>query len=258
MMTTARRIGALALILACSACSTLDTALPASEAPATTEDHMTTGFLFESVKVDGTDFGYAVYVPRGYTPDRKWPVIVFLNGRGECGMDGQKQVAVGLGTAVLAERDAWPFIIVFPQKPAADTNWVDHEKLVMATLDATTSSYSTDAARVYLTGLSQGGRGTWEIAAKHPDRFAAIAPVCGFGDPASIAPKVKGIPVWAFHGQKDDVVPPKSTTDIIDALKALGADATATLYPNANHNSWDQAYRTEKLGEWFLAHVKGR
>lgn len=217
---------------------------------------MPTGFLFRSIHVGDADYSYAVFLPRNYTPDRKWPVIVFLNGRGECGTDGQKHLAVGLAPAIMLDRDAWPFIVVFPQKPAADTNWIDHERMVMAALDATTAEYSTDTSRTYLTGLSQGGRGTWEIAAKHPERFAAIAPICGFGDPGAIAPKVKSIPTWAFHGQKDDVVPPKSTTDIIDALTALGADAKVTLYPNANHNSWDQAYRGEGLGAWFVSHVQ--
>ncbi len=240
-------------VFALSACATLETSPHADPTPAAEAD-MTTGFVFDSVNVSGTERSFAVYVPRNYTPDREWPVIVFLNGSGECGTDGQKHLAVGLAPAIMLDARGWPFIAVFPQKPEQRTAWLEHDDLVQAALDKTMAAYSTDKSRVYLTGLSQGGRGTWEIGAKHPDKFAAIAPICGWGDPATLAPALAKTPCWAFHGEKDTAVAPSGTRILIAALEKLNAPAKMTIYPEANHNSWDQAYRTEKLGEWFLTH----
>jgi predicted peptidase len=109
---------------------------------------------------------------------------------------------------------------------------------------------------VYLTGLSQGGRGTWEIGAKHADRFAAIAPICGWGDPEKLAPSLESMPLWAFHGEKDTAVPVSGTRTIVSALESRGAHPRLTIYPEAGHNSWDKAYREEGLGAWFLEHVQ--
>lgn len=242
-------------LLALSACATLEPAHE-SEPASVAEADMTTGFLFDTVTVGNAERSFAVYVPRDYTPDRQWPVIVFLNGSGECGTDGQKHLAVGLPPAIMLNAKEWPFIGVFPQKPDQRSAWLDHDDLVQAALDKTLAAYSTDKSRVYLTGLSQGGRGTWEIGAKHPDKFAAIAPVCGWGDPATLAPALAKTPCWAFHGEKDTAVPPSGTKNIIAALEKLNAPAKMTIYPDADHNSWDRAYRNEKLGEWFLTHKK--
>jgi predicted peptidase len=233
---------------------------PVPAAPAAIHGEMPTGFLFHTVHAGAAEHAVAVYVPRSYEkdPERKWPVIVFLNGSGECGVDGQKHLAVGLAPAIMLDRDAWPFICVFPQKPTQRTAWLDHDELVMAALDQTLASYSTDASRVYLTGLSQGGRGAWEIAARHPERFAAIAPICGWGDPDALAPALKSMPTWAFHGEKDTAVPPSGSKNLVAAMEKLGASPRPrlTLYPDAGHNSWDKAYRDEKLGEWFLRHTR--
>lgn len=260
-----RRFLLLAPLLSLAGCATLDSATgaasPSVERRGAIRADMNTGFLFDSVGVNSTEHAFGLYIPRNYAaaPERKWPVIVFLNGSGECGTDGQKHLAVGLAPAIMLDRDAWPFICVFPQKPDSKTTWLDHDDLVIASLEKTLASYSTDASRVYLTGLSQGGRGTWEIGARHPDRFAAIAPICGWGHPEALAPLLKSMPTWAFHGEKDTAVAPEGTKDLIAALEKLGASPAPrmTLYPNANHNSWDQAYRTEKLGEWFLTHERG-
>lgn len=250
-----RRLAMLLPVLALSGCVTTETVLNLSPA-ATMHDTDTTGFLFNSLTVNGEDRRYAVYVPRDYTPDKEWPVIVFLNGRGECGTDGQKQIAVGLATAVMLDAKSWPFIVVFPQKPDYNSDWSSHEGLVLGALDKTLEEYSTDKSRVYLTGLSQGGRGTWEIGAKHADRFAAIAPICGWGDPATLALALAKMPCWAFHGEKDRAVPVSGTKNLVAALEKINAPVKMTIYPEADHNSWDQAYRTEKMGEWFLTHKK--
>lgn len=214
------------------------------------------GFLARSVTVDGEEYRYAVYVPRDMDLSKPAPVIVFLNGRGECGRDGWKQMAVGLGPAVMFNHGRWPFIIVFPQKPDQQSAWEDHTAMVMATLEKTRAEFNTDRARTYLTGLSQGGHGTWAIAAENPGVFAAIAPVCGYGDAEAIAAGLTTTPVWAFHGERDDVVLPEQSKAIVAALRAKGAtpEPKLTLFPNANHNSWDPAYGTAELPAWLLSH----
>lgn len=219
------------------------------------------GILFREVSVPAkgaqVSRRYAVYVPRDLDLAKPAPCIVMLNGRGECGTDGQKQLAVGLIPAALFDDKGWPFIIVCVQKPDFDSLWLDHDALVLAALDATRKEWKIDDSRIYLTGLSQGGAGTWAIGAKHTDRFAAIAPVCGFG-PATeeVGNALKSMPIWAFHGGKDNVVPVSATEKLVAAVKAAGGDPKVTIFPDLQHNSWDAAYRTQKLGEWFLAHTK--
>jgi predicted peptidase len=216
-------------------------------------DHAT-GFLFRSITVEGREHRYAVYVPREYDASTPWPLIVSLNGAGECGTDGSKQLAVGLGTAVMLDGARWPFVVLFPQKPDAASAWEDHDAVVMAMLDRTRAELAIDASRVYLTGLSQGGHGAWTLAARHPRVFAAVAPVCGYGDAAALAPALKGVPVWAFHGDADRTVPVAETHRMVEALRGAGAQPRVTIYAGVDHNSWDRAYRQEKLAEWFLEH----
>ena len=220
---------------------------------------MERGILARSVVAEGKERKYAVYVPRDYDGDKAWPVIVFLNGMGECGEDGQKQLTVGLMPAVNSAAGAWPFIVVFPQKPKSETQWIDHDDLVMVALAKTMKEFKVDKDRVYLTGLSQGGAGTWAIGARHADVFAAIAPVCGYGTLSeSEAKALKDMPLWAFHGGKDDVVPPRKSEILIESVRAAGGEPKLTIFPDANHNSWDAAYRTQKLNEWFLKQQKSR
>lgn len=231
-----------------------------------------TGFLHKTLESGGVNFKHVVYVPRGYTASKNWPCILFLHGRGECGSDGLKQVAQGLGQAILANEAAWPFIVVMPQKPDADKQWEDYDGAVMDMLDAAKKEYKIDEDRVYLTGLSQGGHGAWALGGLHRDVWAAVAPICGYGafgadrgpeEKAAnwLASGIRDLPVWAFHGEADDVVKPAHTRAIEEALKTLGAkNAKFSYYPGVNHNSWDRAYREEKaeggLAAWFLAHTR--
>ncbi len=212
------------------------------------------GFLMKSVEVDGKATRYVVYVPPGYNPAKPMPTIIYLNGRGECGTDGLKQV-YHLAGAVVLDVDKWPFIIVFPQKQSPETLWEDEEAIVMAAFEETKREYNVDRSRVYLTGLSQGGHGTWAIAAHHPDLFAAIAPICGWGDKA-MAQKLVKMPIWIFHGEDDDTVKVGEAREMAKHLKAAGGSCKLTIYPGVGHNSWDKAYREENLGKWFLQHRK--
>ncbi len=216
----------------------------------------TTGILFKTLQLGDKNYNYAIQIPRDYTPSKDWPLIVSLNGAGECGTDGSKQIAVGLGTATLLNAKKWPFIILYPQKPTVQSAWEDHDEAVMAMLEQAKKDYKIDTKRLYLTGLSQGGHGTWYIGAKHAELWAAIAPVCGYGDPAKVASDLKSMPIWAFHGEADRAVPVAQSHGFVDAIKAAGGTPKLTTYPGVDHNSWDKAYRDENLSDWFLEHVK--
>lgn len=213
-----------------------------------------TGFLFRDLKHQEKTYRYIVYVPRNYDPQKEWPVILFLHGMGECGSDGVRQMAQGIGTAIQQNPSKWPFLVVMPQKPDMRDAWEDHDEAVMAILDTVLKEYSVDRSRQYLTGLSQGGHGTWVLGARHADRWAAIAPICGYGDPKAIAPALKSVPIWCFHGEDDKVVPVSQSQAICEAIKTEGGNPKLTTYPGVGHNSWDKAYREEALDRWFLEH----
>ena len=170
-------------------------------------------------------------------------------------MDGFKQVAQGIGTAVMFDTEHWPFLIIFPQKPDIAETWLQNDDLVLSELKAVKNDYRVDEDRLYLTGLSQGGFGTWAIGAKYPELFAAIVPICGGGDKDQVK-ALKSVPVWAFHGAADTTVPPMMSESMVQALKDAGGDAKLTLYPGVGHNSWDKAYREEKLYDWLLSHKR--
>lgn len=212
------------------------------------------GFLMRSIDVDGGAKKYVVYVPPTYDPAKPMPTIVFLNGAGECGTDGLKQIAVGLLPAVMLNVEKWPFLIVVPQKQDVKHKWEDEDAMVMAALEATKKDYNVDSSRIYLTGISQGGHGAWTIGAKHPDIWAAIAPVCGWADEETAKQLVTAeTPVWIFHGDADDAVKVQCSHDMEKWIKAAGGSCKLTIYPGVRHNSWDNAYRTETLYDWFLA-----
>ncbi|MCL6518779.1 MAG: prolyl oligopeptidase family serine peptidase [Armatimonadetes bacterium] len=214
------------------------------------------GFLIKTVSVGGKDYKYVVYVPLCYDGKKASPAIIFLNGKGECGSDGWRQV-FHFGSAIMLDAEKWPFIVMFPQKQSPETQWEDEEAMVLSILEKTCLEYKIDKSRLYLTGLSQGGHGTWAIAARHPDLFAAIAPVCGYGE-KSLADKVAMLPVWIFHGDADQVVPVEKAYEMEKWIKEAGGSPKLTIYPGVGHNSWDKAYREENLGAWFLEHEKAK
>ncbi len=219
--------------------------------------------IVREVIVDGTAHRVAVRVPDDYDPGRAWPLVVFLHGAGECGIDGVLQTQVGLGPAVAARPDLWPCLVLMPQKPSANEEWEEHEDLVLAAIADVRAQWNVDPARIALTGLSQGGHGTWLIGARHPELFSCLAPVCGYGRVRTVASRAAVLPVWAFHGQKDDVVDPQETLDIMAEVRRLrqaaggdADDARLTIYPGAGHNSWDAAYAEPALPGWLLGHAR--
>jgi len=226
---------------------------------------VSTGFLFRSLKGNGRELKYAVYVPRGYDPSRAWPLILFLHGSGESGTDGSRQLAQGLPRELVWNPDRWPFIVIIPQKPSQDAEWEEYELELMTMLAHARREYTVDPTRLVLTGLSQGGHGAWVLAARHPELWAAVVPVCGYGTVRSgaagvftgtvtdLAAAIKGVPAWAFHGEADDVVPAGETRAIVAALEAAGAHPRMTIYPGVGHGCWERAYGEQELPGWMLA-----
>ena len=194
---------------------------------------------------------YLLFLPEGYeSSETKWPLILFLHGAGESGDNVEKVKATGLPKLLETKTDM-PFVVVSPQSPRGGWN-VDS---LSALLDDVIAKYKVDVDRVYLTGLSMGGFGTWELGTAHPERFAAIAPICGGGSP-SRAGRLKGVPVWAFHGAKDNVVPIARTEAMIKAMKEAGMEPKFTIYPEAKHDSWTETYNNPELYKWFLEHKR--
>lgn len=194
---------------------------------------------------------YLLFLPAGYqTSKEKFPLMLFLHGAGESGSDLQKVKAHGPPKIVETKND-FPFILVSPQSPGRGWN----PDTLTALLDEVIGQYRVDKTRVYLTGLSMGGYGTWSLAAAHPEKFAAIAPICGGGNVAD-ARKLARLPIWVFHGAKDPVVPVERSKEMVEAVKAAGGDVKFTVYPEAQHDSWTETYNNPQLYEWFLQHKK--
>ena len=194
---------------------------------------------------------YLLYLPEDYEQKESCPLLLFLHGAGERGND--LQLVKKHGPPKLIEQgQQFPFIIVSPQCPEGQW-WQTVE--VNALLDEIVEKYKVDEDRIYVTGLSMGGFGTWALAAYVPHRLAAIAPICGGSEPyrARVMPHM---PIWAFHGGKDTVVPPQRSEEMIEALKKYGNNAKLTIYPDAAHDSWTETYDNPKLYEWLLEHKR--
>lgn len=233
-----------------------------------------TGFLDRTVSVQGQTYRYQVFVPSMWDAHKKWPVILALHGAGERGSDGLLQTDVGFGHAIRNQADNDAFIAVLPQCPK-DKLWTDpaEQAQALAALEASIREFNGDRERIYLTGLSMGGYGTWDLAAKYPHRFAAYLIICGgirapngypalhsglVGDPkiedpyAETARRVGNTPVWIFHGEADDTVPVEESRKMRDALQATHANVKYTEYPGVGHQSWDMAYAEPEAIPWLL------
>lgn len=196
-------------------------------------------------------YNYLLFLPKGYETKEKWPLIVFLHGAGERGnnLEYLKRNGVSL---VVEEQTNFPFIVISPQCPHQQY-WA--VPLLIRLLDEASANFKIDLERIYLTGLSMGGYGTWHLAAAKPDLFAAIAPICGGGD-AEAAFYFKNLPVWAFHGAKDNIVALSESEKMVQAVKKFGGNVKFTVYPEAGHDSWTETYNNPALYEWFLQHQR--
>jgi predicted peptidase len=236
------------------------------------------GFVARTVADAGTTYGYRVFVPTSYDATHAWPVILYLHGSGETGTDNVKQIETGLGAYVSQHRDDFPAIVVFPQAPR-ETQWNGRmARVAFEALDATMRQYNIDPARVYLTGISLGGFGTWELALEQPRRFAALMPIasglrapCPQGNcpllvtaiPATTpdpymytAQHLSGVPIWVFHGSADPNVPVSGARQLVADLRSLGAPVKYTEYAGAGHDVWDMTYADPAVWEWMFAQAK--
>ncbi len=208
---------------------------------------------FEQKITTTAKLNYLLSLPTDYGKSRKaWPLVLFLHGAGESGSDLEK-VKVHGPPKLVETKGPFPFILVSPQSPGRGWN----PDVLNALLDTLLKQYRADKDRVYLTGLSMGGYGTWALAAAHPERFAAIAPICGGGNPAD-AKKLAQLPTWVFHGAKDPTVPLKRSEEMVEALKAAGGNPKFTVYPDAGHDSWTATYENPEFYTWLLAQKRTR
>jgi len=196
---------------------------------------------------------YLLYLPPGYAKAKKpWPLVLFLHGRGESGQDLMIVGKHGPPKLIAAGKD-FPFICAAPQCPKS--TWWSHADRVaglVALLDHLQKTYRVDPDRVYVTGLSMGGFGTWALAANQPKRFAALAPICGRGDTAT-AERFAHVPTWVFHGEADRTVPVQNSKDMVEAMRKAGGQPKLTLYPGVGHDSWTRTYANPDFWKWLLA-----
>ena len=226
-------------------------AASASAQPATTSRQ--TEKLFESKVRPEARIGYLLYLPPGYqASEKRWPLMLFLHGSGESGTN-LARVKVHGPPKVVESKPDFPFILVSPQ--SAGRGW--NAELLNELLDQIMKDYRVDADRVYLTGLSMGGFGTWSLAAAHPEKFAAVAPICGGGN-TNDAAKLAKLPIWVFHGAKDKTVPPERSKAMVEAIKAAGGNPQFTLYPEAGHDSWTVTYDNPEFYTWLLKQKRGQ
>ncbi len=211
-----------------------------------------TGFLDRSYEdAAGERHQYVVFVPAAYDPEKPWPLIVFLHGAGERGTDNREQVSVGLGPVVRRQLDTFPALVLFPQ---ARKDWLAMRPdltRAIAELDRVEEEFNVAADRVYVTGLSMGGRGTWDMVHMCPDRFAAAVPICGFFND-ELAPFID-LPTWFFHGDADPVVSVGNSRKAVRALRAAGGNPRYTEFADVGHDSWLPAYDTPELIPWMLS-----
>ncbi len=236
------------------------------------------GFLDRTLSIHDTIYSYQVYVPVHEARSQPLPVILFLHGSSERGSDGLIQTNVGIGPAIRQHRASYPAIIVFPQAPASPGKGLFWEglaaEIALMSLEQTMKEFPADPDRVYLAGLSMGGRGVWSLAYRDPARFAALAPICGWvldpddlkvlspvvpvsdagADPLSaFAQKLRHTPVWVFHGEMDDIVPVERSREVVRALEAVGAPCRYTEYPGLGHNCWDATFASKGFQQWLFA-----
>ncbi|GAB5526158.1 MAG: dienelactone hydrolase family protein [Roseivirga sp.] len=223
---------------------------------------------------------YRVLYPENFDKSKQYPLVYFLHGAGERGTDNEKQLVHGSKLFLDSQnRKGYPAIVVFPQCPP-DDYWANVSREVnpqtgkrdfifakkgkptgamkgaLSLIDSLVKLSYVDKSRVYISGLSMGGMGTFELVSRRPDTFAAAMPICGGDNPKSAGKYAKKVPFWVFHGAKDDVVPPKFSEQMVAALKVKEGTVKLSLYPNANHNSWDSAFAEPEFLSWLFSQSK--
>lgn len=219
----------------------------------------------------GKSLPYRLLSPKEVKPGKKYPLVLFFHGAGECGTDNEKQLIHGMNDFASDEIMAkYPAFVVAPQCPEGqqwvDTPWTADSHTMkekpteplrqsLELVDSLVKLLPVDEKRLYITGLSMGGFGVWDAIQRQPDRFAAAVPICSGGDPA-YAEKIKHIPVWAFHGDSDTAVKPKRSREMIEAIKNAGGTPKYTEYEKTGHDSWTKTYADPQVYEWLFEQEK--
>ena len=219
---------------------------------------------------NGLLLNYRIHIPANMDIKKQYPLVLFLHGAGERGNDNKRQLIHGAKDILDYSENNMPAIIIAPQCPAGE-QWVnipwanlshtmpaepsDSMRLTIELLNKLTRELSVDEKRIYVTGLSMGGFGTWDIIQRYPDIFAAAIPICGGGD-TSLAPKLIGIPLWAFHGGADMTVKTVRSQDMIAAIKKAGGNPKYTEYEGVTHDSWTRTYANQDVLKWLFSQKK--
>lgn len=238
-------------------------------------------FLERSIELGNHHYRYRVWLPPRYTKLHHWPVVLYLHGSGERGDDNLRQISIGLGPALQNYSERYKCVVVFPQARFGQEWYGEMESQALAALDASIREFHGDPRRVYVTGPSMGGSGTWYMA-RHGRKFAAIVPVCGevvrgAGDPfpsdlppdiarivgapdpyATLAAAIGRTPVWAFHGAHDPIIPVTQSRAMVAALQQAGGQVQYTEYANGEHDIWDLAYADREMVHWLLMQRVGK
>lgn len=219
---------------------------------------------------NGKTLQYRLMKPDNYDANTKYPLVLFLHGAGECGKDNEAQLKHDVPEFAKAEnRKQYPCFLIAPQCPSVNEGWSNFRakkttatkeqsepgRLAVELVKAIQKEFSIDPNRLYITGLSMGGYGTWDIIVRNPDLFAAAVPVCGGGDPSQ-AEKIAKLPIWVFHGGKDPIVKPERSREMVEAIKKAGGDAKYTEYSNVGHDSWVKAYKDAEMMKWLFEQKK--
>ncbi len=229
-----------------------------------------TGFLDRTVRSGALTMKYQVYVPPSYDGHRSLPMILFMHGSGERGSDGLKQTQVGMPSQIRWHRDWFDAIVVMPQCPDDSVFRGAVADAAYSALEKSVKEFHGDRDRIYVTGLSMGGYGVWQEIVDHPGVFAAAVAVSGGLTPSAdmanlyvavqgddpyayVAARTKGLPIWIFHGAKDDVVPTIQSRTLVQAMRDSGTDVKYTEYPDIGHGAWEPAYADEELWKWLFA-----
>jgi predicted peptidase len=194
---------------------------------------------------------FLLFAPANHAEKEKLPLLIFLHGAGERGSDLQKVKFHGPPKIVESKPD-FPFVVVSPQCPAG-SRW--HPNQIVSLIDQVVAdpNLKIDPDQVHLTGLSMGGYGSWAVAAQIPEKLATVTPICGGGDPKTAA-KLKNLPLWVVHGDKDNAVPLKRSEEMVEAIRKEGGTPIFTVYAGVGHDSWTQTYSSQLLFDWMLAH----
>ena len=215
-----------------------------------------TAQVFTYEQSESIELGYLLSLPENYSDSKKkFPLMLFLHGVGERGTDVNKVKLHG-PPRLIAEGKDYDFIVVSPQCPP-DKWWNDVSDGLNKLVDNIVANYNVDPDRLYITGLSMGGFGTWDMITKYPDKFAAAAPICGGGNSYLAKERLGKLPIWVFHGAKDGTVSIDKSKEMVEALKANGnSNYKFTIYPEAGHDAWTETYNNPELYEWMLLYKK--